>query len=134
MLTSKTGVRHKRFIIFVYDAAQQQSKKLRKQEAGPKGFAEDRAGKWLKQDSEKESRRRKKKIQWYFLKRNTKRAEVLQKRWKERSGATETAPAGAVCWEQVVYLGQHIASSAFPPTCLSKQGRKGANLLDELHY
>lgn len=119
----------------MYEAAQQQSKKLRKQEAGPKGFAEDRARKWLKQDSEKERRRSKKnKIQWYFLKRNTKRAEVLQKRWKERSGATETAPAGAVCWEQVVYLGQHIASSAFPPTCLSKQGRKGANLLDELHY
>lgn len=46
----------------------------------------------------------------------------------------QTAPAGAVCWEQVVYLGQHIASSAFPPTCLSKQGRKEANLLDELHY
>lgn len=60
-LTSKTGVKHKSFIIFVYEAAQQQSKKLRKQEAGPKGFVEDRARKWLKQDSEKESRRSKKK-------------------------------------------------------------------------
>lgn len=37
--------------------------------------------------------------------------------------ATEIAPAGAVCWEQVVYLGQHIASSAFLPTRLSKRRR-----------
>lgn len=35
-------------------------------------------------------------------------------------GATEIVPAGAVCWEQVVYLGQHIASSAFLSTRLSK--------------
>lgn len=62
-------------------------------------------------------------IQWLFKKRNKKRARGLQKRWREGRRATESAPAGAVCWEQVVYLGQHIASSAFPPTCLSKQGR-----------
>lgn len=45
------------------------------------------------------------------------------KRQREEERATEIAPAGAVCWEQVVYLGQHIASSAFLPTCLSKRRR-----------
>lgn len=60
MRTSKTGAGHKSIVICVYEGAQQQSKKLGKQEAGSKGFAEDRARKRLKQDSEKESRRKKK--------------------------------------------------------------------------
>lgn len=55
--------------------------------------------------------------------RNEKKGKGFWKRQREKGRATEIAPAGAVCWEQVVYLGQHIASSAFLPTCLSKWRR-----------
>lgn len=52
-----------------------------------------------------------------------KRVKGLWKKQREKGRETETAPAGTVCWEQVVYLGQHIASSAFLSTCLSKWRR-----------
>lgn len=99
-----------------------------------KALWEDRARKWLKEDSKKENQKEKG-LQWHFLKRIVKREPRFYKRGgRRRKKRSDTdAPAGAVCWEQVVYLGQHIASSAFPPTCLSKQGRKGAGG-SELHY
>ena len=54
------------------------------------------------------------------------------KRERERERERERAPAGSVFWEPVEYVGQHSASSAFLPTCLSKWIR--ANLLNKLHY
>ncbi len=53
-----------------------------------------------------------------------KRGVMVFERGRERKRETEIAPADAVCWEQVVYLGQHIASSAFLPN-LPEQMEKG---------
>lgn len=48
--------------------------------------------------------------------------EVVEGKQRRRGrsrqrGGGGGAPAGAACWEQVRYLGQHIASSAFLQTC-----------------
>lgn len=66
-------------------------------------------------------------------------AKSLFKERRESKGCGEgaargewgDAPAGAACWEQVEYLGQHIASSAFLQTCPSKRANSGAA---NLHY
>lgn len=65
----------------------------------------------------------KKKMQLSLLKKKKKMKRKLRAYKGGIGRATEISPAGAVCWEQVVYLGQHIASSAFLPTRLSERRR-----------
>lgn len=77
-----------------------------------------------KEQDKGKSRTIKKELSFLFLtirRKYEKRVKGLWKRQREKGG--EIAPAGTVCWEQVVYLGQHIASSAFLSTCLSKWRR-----------